>query len=76
VPGVRIQGDAGVIAAKVKGVPPTLGAIGRGRVRCDVVTPTGSTRGSNGAEYLARRLLRDAPETFAAFVVSRWWRGW
>jgi len=50
--------------ARQQGALPANGAIGRGRNRCDVVTPI-STRG-NDSTYLARRLLRDAPDIFAA----------
>jgi hypothetical protein len=39
---------------------PANGEIGRGRNSCDYVTPK-EKHGSNGAEYLIRRLKRDAP---------------
>jgi hypothetical protein len=50
--------------ARAEGVPPIRGEIGRGRNRSDNIKPNKAN--GTSPDYLSRRLLRDAPEIFAA----------
>lgn len=63
--GVTTQQSIEVVtaAARQQGPLAANGAIGNGRSSLDIVKPT---QGGNDSTYLARRLLRDAPDIFAA----------